>query len=222
MNNEAVPNPRYADAGGAMTEKLPETEAHAGATIRPATPADIDGLMELGSRYYVGNLEPTQRAEGFISMLLPRDWFDRTIASGGIHVAVIGDTVAGFIGMTEPPPRDSPGLHPMTLAMLDLAETIEFNGAPIAAQRYAIRGPVCIAEQARGRGIYTAFNAVTRQAYRDRYDIGVLFVSADNPRSLHTSTAKLGAKPLAVFEVDGGTYHLLAFPFHRADHDRYR
>jgi len=200
-----------------MTENLAGADAHADPTIRLATPADIDGLIELESRYYIGNLDPAQRAEGFISMLLPREWFERTIASGGLHVAVIGDAVAGFIGMTEPPPRNAPGLPPLTTAMLDLAETIEFNGAPIAQQRYAIRGPVCIAEQARGRGIYTAFNAVTRQAYRDRYDLGVLFVSADNPRSLHTSTTKLGAKPLAVFEVGGGTYHFLAFPFHPDD-----
>lgn len=65
----------------------------------------------------------------------------------------------------------------------------------------------------RGQGIYTAFNTVTREAYRDRFDVGVLFVAADNPRSLHTSTAKLGAESLALFEVDGRCYHFLAYAF---------
>lgn len=52
-----------------------------------------------------------------------------------------------------------------------------------------------------------------RQAYRDRYALGVLFVAADNPRSLHTVTSKLGAEPLALFEIDSKQYHFLAFRF---------
>jgi len=137
-----------------------------------------------------------------------------------LHVAVIDGTVAGFIAVTDPPPRTARGLPPLMAAMLDLAETIEVAGAPIAEQRYAVRGPVLIGEQARGRGIYAAFNTITAQTYRDRFDIGVLFVSTDNPRSLHTTTTKLGATPLAVFEADGATYHFLAFRFSPRTHER--
>ena len=182
-------------------------------TIRLARPSDISEMMALESRYYVGNLDESGRADGFVSALQSRDWFERAVADGGLHVAVIDGAVAGFIAVTDPPARTTPGLPPIVTAMLDLAETIEFNGAPIAAQRYALRGPVVIDQQARGCGIYTAFNVATALAYRDRFDIGVLFVSTDNPRSLHTTTTKLGAEPLAVFEVEGGTYHFLAFSF---------
>jgi hypothetical protein len=188
-----------------------------GVTVRLAQQSDVSGLLALESRYFVGNLDQSHRADGFISMLHSRDWFERTIDDGGLHVAVIEGTVAGFIAVTDPPPRTAPDLPPIVSAMLDLAETIEFNGAPIAEQRYALRGPVLISEQARGGGIYAAFNTVTAQAYRDRFDIGVLFVSAGNPRSLHTTTIKLGAEPLAVFEAGGGTYHFLAFRFHPDD-----
>ena len=144
-----------------------------GATIRLATPTDVDdvdGLMALESRYYVDNLDPSRRAEGFISVLHSRDWFEDTIADGGLHVAIIDDAVAGFIGMTAPP-RQAPGLPAVVSAMVSLAATVEFNGALIAEQRYAIRGPVCIAEHARGQGIYSAFNAVTAKAYQDRFDL---------------------------------------------------
>jgi hypothetical protein len=201
-----------------MTSHGPGAGAEA-VTIRLARQADVPGLLELESRYYVGNLDESQRAEGFISILFSRDWFENTIAGGGLHVAVIGDAIVGFIAVTDPPPRSTPDLPPLTTALLDLAETTEFNGAPIAEQRYALRGPVLIGEQARGRGIYGGFNTVTAQAYRDRYDIGVLFVSTDNPRSLHTTTTKLGATPLAVFKADGATYHFLAFPFSPDTHE---
>jgi len=40
--------------------------------------------------------------------------------------------------------------------------------------------------------VHTAFDDVTSKAYRGRYDVGVLFVAADNPRSLHTRITELG------------------------------
>lgn len=181
--------------------------------IRLATGADIPAMMALEERYYVGNLDPSERSKGFISSRQSQDWFTWAVDSGGVHVAVTDDdTVAGFIAVTEPPARalvDSP----IVSAVLDLAETLQFDGKPIAQNRFALRGPVCVAEDARGRGVYAAFNAATRAAYHGRFDLGVLFVSADNPRSLHTTTTKLGAKSLAHFEVNSQQYHFLAFSF---------
>ena len=40
------------------------------------------------SRYYIDNLEPEQRADGFISILHPPQWWTRVIEEGGVHVAV--------------------------------------------------------------------------------------------------------------------------------------
>lgn len=184
-----------------------------GLAVRLATPEDIPAMMTLEARYYVDNLDASERANGFISNLQSRDWFTRAVDTAGVHVAVTDDdTVVGFIAVTDPPSRaqvDSPILS----ALLELAESLEFDGQSIAQLRFALRGPVCIDQAARGRGVYSAFNAATQAAYRERFDLGVLFVAVDNPRSLHTSTAKLGAKSLAVFEVDSQQYHFLAFRF---------
>ena len=182
--------------------------------VRLATAGDIAGIVDLECRYYVDNLDASARAKGFISVLHSSHWFATTIDSDGVHVAVTADDeIAGFIAVTDPPDRNAADLPPIVRAMLDLAETIEVNGKPIAAQRWALRGPVCIDEAFRGCGIYAAFNAITGEFYRDRYDLGVVFVAADNPRSLHTTTTKLGARPLAEFEVDSVRYHFLAFDF---------
>lgn len=182
--------------------------------IRLATRQDIPAMMALEARYYIANLDPSERANGFISDLQSQNWFTRAVDSAGVHVAVADDdAIVGFIAVTDPPARSQVGLSPIIRAVLDLAGSLEFNGKPIAQQRYALRGPVCIDEAARGRGVYSAFNAATRAAYRDRYDLGVLFVAADNPRSLHTATTKLGAKSLAVFEADSRKYQFLVFTF---------
>ncbi|MFM9033297.1 MAG: hypothetical protein ACKOQ4_03280 [Mycobacterium sp.] len=183
------------------------------AAVRLGSTTDVAALMELEARYYVGNLDPAQRADGFVSILHSARWFHDTVADGGIHVAEIDGDIAGFIAVTPPPNAAGPRLEPIIRAVVDLAEVLDFRGAPIARQRWAFRGPVLIDRAARGRGVYTAFNDVTRQAYRDRYDVGVLFVAADNPRSLHTTTTKLGAQSLAEFDADDRRYHFLAYAF---------
>ncbi|MCB0933792.1 MAG: hypothetical protein KDB71_18105 [Mycobacterium sp.] len=183
-------------------------------TIRLATRADIPAIMALETRYYVDNIDPSERDKGFISNLQSQDWFNWAVSSSGIHVAVNDDdAVVGFIAVTAPPDRSQLRGSPIAQAVLDLAETLDFQGKPVAHQRFALRGPVCVDESARGRGIYNAFNEATQAAYRDRFDVGVLFVAADNPRSLHTTTTKLGATSLAVFEVDSHQYHFMAFSF---------
>ncbi len=171
-------------------------------------------MMALEDRYYVGNLDESEKAHGFISILHPREWFSWAVDSAGIHVGSDDDgAIMGFIGVTDPPPREGLGSFPIIREVLQLAETLEFHGRPIAQQRFALRGPVLIDRSARGRGLYAAFNAFTREAYKDRFDLGVLFVAAGNPRSLHTTTTKLGAEQLATFNVGSKQYHVLAFAF---------
>ena len=187
-------------------------------TVRPATAGDVDGIVDLESRYYVDNLDAAARTKGFISVLHTPQWFAAATDSGGMHVAATAaGEIAGFIAVTDPPDPNAPDLPPIVRAMLDLAEVIEVNGTPIAAHRWALRGPVCIDEAFRGCGIYSAFNAATREFYRDRYELGVVFVAADNPRSLHTTTTKLGARSLAEFEVDSARYRFLVFSFGNDD-----
>jgi hypothetical protein len=55
-----------------------------------------------------------------------------------MHVAVADDdAVVGFVAVTDPPARSQVGLSAIIRAVLDLAESLEFNGKPIAQQRYA-------------------------------------------------------------------------------------
>lgn len=185
--------------------------------IRLATQQDISAVMGLESRYFVDNLKPSERADGFISILHPREWFDRAVDSAGLHVAVSeeGDEseVRGFMAVTAAPSLSAVEGSPIVRGMLEAAAALEFDGSPLTRQRLALRGPVLIDRAARGRGLYGAFNRVMREFYRGRFDVGLLFVAADNDRSLHTTTTKLGAEPLALFDADGRQYHLLAFRF---------
>lgn len=171
-------------------------------------------MTALEARYFVGHLDLSEQVHGFISVLHSQEWFRWAVDCTGVQVAVTdAGVVAGFIAVTPPPARSDAMAAPILAAMMELAETLTFNGRPIAQQRFAFRGPVLIDRSARGQGLYSKFNTVTRRAYADRFDIGVLFVAADNPVSLHTTTSRLGAESLTIFEVDGKQYHFLAFRF---------
>jgi hypothetical protein len=181
--------------------------------IRLATRADAPALLELESRHYIGNLDPHARSEGFISILHSAEWFNAAVDCGGVHVGLADDnTMQGFIAIT-PPPVDVDVAPPILRTMMELSTTVGFNGRPIAEQCFAFRGPVLIDRAARGQGLYAKFNRLTHEAYRHRYDVGVLFVAAENPRSLHAVSTKLGASALTTFDVDAKRYHFLAFNF---------
>lgn len=185
----------------------------ADAIIRLATTNDVPEIMKLESSYFIGNVPNPKSGEGFVSILHARAWFDSAINYGGLHVAVRDDdSIVGFMAIT-PPPTIEVGLSPVIAAMCNLAAQLKFDGIPIGKQSYAFRGPVLIDKSTRGQGLYAAFNRICHDFYRDRYEIGVLFVASANPRSLHTTTTKLGATVLTEFEVDEQRYHFLAFRF---------
>jgi hypothetical protein len=52
--------------------------------------------------------------------------------------------------------------------------------------------------------------------------VGVLFVAADNLRSLHTTTNKLGRSPWRNSSPPGRRYHFPAHQHHSRDHGRIR
>lgn len=183
-------------------------------SVRLATPQDVPAVTSLEGRYFVDNLDEAKRASGFVSVRHSEEWFGQAVDEGGLHVAHDSTgAIRGFIAVTPPPDPVQPGLSPVVAAMLKLAAKLEYQGEIIASQQYAFRGPVVIDQTARGHGLYTKFNSVTSQAYRGRFDLGVLFVAAGNPRSLHTTTTKLGATVLATFQVGDAPFHFLAFGF---------
>ena len=54
--------------------------------VRLANRGDVDGLVALQARYYIGNLDPAEHAGGFISVLHSPGWFARVVDDGGIDL----------------------------------------------------------------------------------------------------------------------------------------
>jgi hypothetical protein len=117
------------------------------------------------------------------------------------------------MAVTPRPEPDDPALPEVVRKMVRLADSFFLGAKHLSSKPYAIHGPVCIDERFRGKGVYSALNKATRQAYRGQFDHAVLFVSVENPRSLHTASSKLPAKTMGRFMADGHEFHLLVMDF---------
>lgn len=184
--------------------------------VRLGNLSDVPGVRSLESRYFFGNLREDQRQNGFVSIIQPTGWFEQVASEGGLQVAIDAQLgIVGFIVIAPPPPAGQPYASPIVERMMELTESVEYCGRPVGSYKLALRGPVCIDERFRGAGLYGQFNAATKITYSSRYDIGMLFVSARNPRSLRTTTTKLKATPLATFDVGSESYHFLVYDLGR-------
>jgi acetyltransferase (GNAT) family protein len=70
-----------------------------------------------------------------------------------------------------------------------------------------VYGPVCIARDARGRGVLDALYAKLQTLFRGRE--AILFIREDNPRSLKAHL-RLGMREVARYDLDGERFIVLS------------
>ncbi|WP_315834786.1 N-acetyltransferase [Bradyrhizobium prioriisuperbiae] len=157
-------------------------------TTRPATPDDVETISAL----------LTANAADHGGMLLGdwsagviMDWLDAG------QLIIVATSEAGLIGalLTEDKVHVS---APPVVAM--------FRAWPGGDDAYGY-GPVCIDRAARGQGVLEALyrDLVARRPDRE----AVLFIRADNPRSL-SAHLRLGMREVAGFVLDGEDFIVLS------------
>jgi L-amino acid N-acyltransferase YncA len=178
-------------------------------TVRRATPADLDGILEILRRNHVENLSAEERDEGFLSAQFSREQLTEMINDIGIVVACDRDGVVGFLCATRP---EFDHGAPIIKKMLDTCSQAEYDGQRLRDYRPFIYGPVCIEQSHRGQGLLSdLFEKLTRLV-ADQFEIGIAFVAHQNPHSLAAHTDGLGMTAVRNFEWNDDEYALLAFP----------
>ena len=108
------------------------------------------------------------------------------------------------IGLTIFSPYPLPGQHTETISITGLVRSDTYAPLPYAN--------VLVSETS--IGTVTDLNGLFRLQLRQvagRFDVGVLFISRDNPRSLRAHTRHLGMRKLAGFTFDSKKFDLLVF-----------
>lgn len=176
--------------------------------FRPFRTGDLPDLLRIQRRNLLGNLDETERGQGFLSVEFPAAQLLEIHRAIPIVVADRGGTLGGYVFGTT---LESSRAVPILAHMMGLFSGLSFDGKPLDQYRSFMYGPICVAGPLRGSGVLEGlFGELCRQL-AGRFEIGVSFVSAANPRSLAAHVRKLGMEEIAGFEFDGKPFHMLAF-----------
>jgi len=158
-------------------------------TIDLATVPDIPGILDLQER----NLRENG---GALSVRLSPEWYQAAIADMPIIVARREGRVVGYAVST---PIEAQAHIPIVQAMLRA-----YPGAPGAY----IYGPICVAQNERGRGVAQAMVDALRARLPGRE--GFTFIRADNAVSIEVH-ARLGMRQVAEFTHADVAYVVVAY-----------
>jgi hypothetical protein len=146
--------------------------------------------------------------EGFLSARFSREQFlemDRDLA---VIVAAQGERIAGYLCASS---VELNRRIPLLAAMMGRYPDLRFGGEPVDQLSSFVYGPVCIDHEFRGAGVLTQLYQTLLTELAGRFDVGVAFVSKDNPRSLAAHVSKLGMCNVGDFELNGKHYWIVAF-----------
>ncbi|MGH7152410.1 MAG: GNAT family N-acetyltransferase [Acetobacteraceae bacterium] len=177
-------------------------------TYRRAVAADYPALVRIAADSARDNPEATARGHGFLTGHFDTRKFAEFNADLGILVADVGGEIAGFLCATT---RRSAVHAPIVQAMLDACRQARLDGRSLDAFELFNYGPVCIAPKWQGRGLLKGLFGALKRELKGRFEVGVLFIDADNPHSLQAHERGLGMTRAGGFEFNGRIYHLLAF-----------
>ena len=175
---------------------------------RRAKPNDYPAILDLQNANYIANLSAEERKQGFLSAQFSLEQTAQIAEDLGTIVAVVDGRVAGFLCAFR---NEFETGSPVIARMLDSYDRLVFAGRPLSAFRSYIYGPVCIGREQRGRGLLRGLYEAQKKDLAGQFEIGVAFVSRDNPHSLSAHIAGLGMVEAGDFELRGNRYATLTF-----------
>jgi predicted GNAT superfamily acetyltransferase len=175
---------------------------------RRAKPEHYSAILNLQSANFIANLNEEERQKGFLSAQFTREQTAQIAEDLGTMVVVIDNQVGGFLCAFR---KEFDTGSPVIAKMLESYERLIFEGKPLSSFGSYIYGPVCIGREYRGRGLLRGLYEAQKRALAGRFDIGVAFVSRNNPHSLSAHVAGLGMMEAGDFAVKDNIYATLAF-----------
>lgn len=175
---------------------------------RRAKPEDYPAILHLQSANFIANLGEQERRQGFLSAQFTLEQTGQIAEDLGTMVATIDNSVVGFLCAFR---KEFDTGSPVIAKMLESYGRLSFQGKPLSSLSSYIYGPVCIGREFRGRGLLRGLYEAQKKDLAGQFDIGVAFVSRDNPHSLSAHIHGLGMAEAGDFKVTGNIYATLAF-----------
>ena len=169
---------------------------------------DLPEILRIQAANLVSNLPETERSDGFLSVAFSSRQFEEMNRDIPMVVADLGTRLAGYLCSSSLEYSQS---VPLLAHMAGLFPETSFRGRTLDRCRSFFYGPACVDRRHRGEGVIEGLFSALTGRIQGKFDVGVLFVSRSNPRSMQAHVRKLGMTKVRDFRFDGRDFSLLAF-----------
>jgi Sortase and related acyltransferases len=147
------------------------------------SPEDVAQILDLQALNHVSNVSPSvAQSQGFVTVRHEPSVLHRMNLAAPSVVAKLDGKVVGYALVM---PRSFAAEVPVLRPMFDLLDTLDWNGRPLCDDpRWFAMGQICVAEGARGMGVFDGMYAKMKEAYQHGYDYTVTEIAERNTRSI--------------------------------------
>lgn len=169
---------------------------------------DIDQILDLQDKNLVTRIAESDKIHGFVTTPFEKSQLEHLITLGGMFVAQMEHRVVGYAAAAH---WDYFQGRPMFDLMICRFEKRDFNGKNITRANSFQYGPVCIAKEVRGSGVFQSLFDEMERVMKRRFEVGTTFINKINVRSYEAHTRKMGLQVIDEFDFGGNEYWGLAF-----------
>lgn len=171
-----------------------------------ASEKDYQGILDLQSRNYIGNLSDDEKANGYLSFEFTQKQFETMNNEYGIIVCKEQDKVLGYLCTSS---VDFNREYALPAAMIRLYPQIYYHNRTLEQYNSIVAGPWCIEQYSRGKGVFPGlWNALTEILPKE-INLVTTFIATNNPNSLYAAK-KIGMEVVSQFKYNNNEFSILA------------
>ena len=180
---------------------------------RLATNADIEGILQLQSKYLFANISPAERLQGFVTTPFTISQIEAALREKGVFIAENDDKIVGYAFAASWDFFSQWDIFPY---MISRFPEINFHQETLTDKNTFQYGPVCIDMPYRGLGVFQRLFETMRLHLQKHYPIGITFINQVNEVSYKAHTKRLGLEVIDRFVYKEKSYYGLAFYTHQS------
>lgn len=178
-------------------------------TYTLATHDHIDGILKLQAKNLVTNLKDDEKDDGFVTTPFTVEQIENLIKLDGVFLALDNNEVVSYVMCAS---WQYWVAWPMFEYMASFLETLEFEGTKLTMNNSYQYGPICVAKEYRGSGVFENVFEFARKQMNEKYPILVTFINKINIRSYEAHVRKLGLEVITEFEFNNNNFYELVYP----------
>ena len=170
--------------------------------------SDIDGVLALQELNLVTNLTVEEKKSGFVTTPFSIKQLTYVINNEGLFIAKDNNKIIAYLFAES---WDYFSQYPIFEYMISLFPKLEFQDFEVNSTSSFQYGPICIAQEYRGKGLIKSLFEFMRIHIVKKYPLSLTFINKINIPSLKAHIEKLKWTVIADFKFNNNEYYILAY-----------